>query len=69
VVEKLVDKSVCLRKANKMHLYIINLFQLNNSVSVSVKQVHHQVVLPVLAADNISYASTGCLAANTIRYQ
>jgi len=49
-----------------MHLYLINLFQLNYSLRVSNKQVHHQEVISVLAAHNISHASTGCLAASTI---
>jgi len=42
------------------------LFQLNYSLHVSNKQVHHQEVIPVHAAYSISHASMGRLAANTI---
>jgi len=37
------------RKANRMHLYLINLFQLNFPLVLN-KQVHHQEVISVLAA-------------------
>jgi len=33
-----------------MYLYLINLFQLNYCLHVSNKQVHHQLVISVLAA-------------------
>jgi hypothetical protein len=51
-----------------MHLYLINLFQLNYPVHVSNKPVHYQKVISVLAARSISRAPIGCLAANTIRF-
>jgi len=69
VIKKLVDKSVYFRKTNKMHLYLINLYKLNYSVRVSNKHVHHQEVISVLAANNISHASMCCLAAKTIGFQ
>jgi hypothetical protein len=54
------------RKTNKMHLYLINLFQLNYPVHVSNKQFHHQEVISLHAAYSFSHAAVGWLAANTI---
>jgi hypothetical protein len=51
-----------------MHLYFINLFQLNYSLRVSNKEVRHQEFTSVLATYSISHASMGCPAANTIRF-
>ena len=45
-----------MRKTNKMHFYLINLFQLNYPLHVSKKQVHHQEVISVHAAYSISHA-------------
>ena len=49
-----------------MHFYLINLFQLNYPLRVSNKQVHHKEVISVQAAYNISHASMGCPASNTL---
>ena len=40
-----------------MHLYLVNLFQLNYPMHVSNKQVHHQEVISVHAAHSISHTS------------
>jgi len=58
-----------MRKTNKMHLYLINLFQLNYPLHVSNKQVHHQEVISVHAAYSISHVSVGCVASNAIRLE
>jgi len=42
-----------------MHLYLINLFQLNYPVHVSNKEFHHQEVMSVHAAYSVSHASMG----------
>jgi adenosine/AMP kinase len=49
-----------------MHLYLINLSQLNFPLNVLNKQVHHQQVIVVQAAYSISHAYMGCPAANTV---
>jgi len=49
-----------------MHLYLINLSQLNFPLHLLNKQVHHQVI-SVQAAYSISHACVGCPAANTIQ--
>jgi hypothetical protein len=49
-----------------MHLYLINLFQLNYPLHVLNKQDHHQQVISVHAVYRILHASMGSLAANTI---
>jgi uncharacterized membrane protein len=54
------------KKTNKMHHYLINLFQLNYPLHVLNKQVHHQQVISVHTAYSISHASMGSLAANMI---
>ena len=54
------------KKTNRMHLYLINLFQLNFPLHVSNKQVHRQEVISVPAAYSISHAWMGCPAVNTI---
>ena len=51
-----------------MHLYLINLLQLNYPLHVSNKQVHHQEAISVHAAYSISHASTGCLAVLASRH-
>ena len=50
-----------------MHLYLVNLSQLNVPPHVSNKHIRHQKVISVHATYSISYASVGCPAANTIR--
>ena len=52
-----------------MHLYLINLFQLNCRLHVSNRRFHHREVISVHAACSISHASVGCLAANMIRLE
>jgi hypothetical protein len=56
-----------MRKTNNMHLYLINLYQLNYSLHVPNKKVQHQEIISVLTAHSITHAFMGCLAANTIR--
>jgi hypothetical protein len=55
------------KKTNKMHLYLISLFQLNYPLHVSNKQVHHQKVISVHVPYSNSHASMGCLASKTIQ--
>ena len=57
---------IIVRKTNKMHLYLINLFQSNYPLHVSNKPVHHQEVIPVHTVYSISHASMWCLAASTM---
>jgi len=42
-----------------MHIYLINLFQLNSPLPVPNKQVHHQELISILTAYSISHASMG----------
>jgi hypothetical protein len=56
------------RKTYKIHLYLINLFQLNYPLHDSNK-VHHHEVISIHAVYSISRASMGYLAANTIRLE
>jgi hypothetical protein len=56
------------KKTNNMHLYLNKLFQLNYTLHVLNKQVHHQEVISVHATYTISHSSTGCLAANMARH-
>ena len=57
---------VYVRKTNKMHLYLINLSQLNFPLHVLNNQVHHQLVIAVQAAYSISHAYMRCPSANTV---
>jgi len=50
-------RTVYERKTNKMHLYLINLFQFNYPLHVLNKQVHYQEVISVHAAYSISHTS------------
>jgi len=60
---------IIVRKTNKMHLYLINLFQSNYPLHVSNKPVHHQEVIPVHTVYSISHASMWCLAASTMWFE
>jgi hypothetical protein len=57
-----------MRKTNKMHLYLINLSQLNFLLYVLNKQAHNQEVIAVQAPYSISHAYMGCPAANTVNH-
>jgi hypothetical protein len=59
-----------MRKINKMHLYLINLFQLDYPVHVPNKQVIiWRSFLYTQHAVSPSHTSMECLAANTIRLE
>jgi len=58
---------IYMKKTNKMHLYLINLVQLNFHLHVSNQQVHHQEAVSVHAAYSTSHASKECLDANMTR--
>ena len=49
---------IYVRKTNKMHLYLNNLFQLNYPQHVSNKQFNIQEVISVLAECSISHAES-----------
>ena len=66
IISAFIYCHVYMRKTNKMHLYLINLSQLNFSLHVLNKQVNHQQVIAVQAAYSISHAYMGCPAANTV---
>jgi len=66
IVSAFIYCHVYVIKTNKMHLYLFNLSQLNFPLHVLNKQVHHQEVIAVQAADSISHAYMGCPVANTV---
>jgi len=54
------------KKTSKMHIYLINLFQLNLPLHILNWPVHHLEAISIHAAYSISHASVGRQAANMI---